>query len=99
MIDNLFICFLCLFILSLLGILLNRKNLIVNLICIEMALLAVNLNFIMHSLYIDDILGQVYALCIIALGAAESALGLAILISLFKVRGDMTLHSTILLKY
>jgi NADH-quinone oxidoreductase subunit K len=99
MLDKLFICSLLLFTLSLLGIILNRKNLIVTLICIEMALLSVNLNFIMHSLYMDDILGQVYALCIIALGAAESALGLAILISLFKIRGDMTLHSAVLLKH
>ena len=99
MIDYLFICCLFLFIISLLGILLNRKNLIVTLICIEMALLSVNLNFIVHSLHMDDILGQVYALCIIALGAAESALGLAILICLFKVRGDMTLHSIVLLKH
>ena len=53
----------------------------------------------MHSIYLDDILGQIYALCLIALGAAESALGLAILISLFKVRGDMTLHSALLLKH
>lgn len=99
MLDKLFIFCLFIFLLSLLGILLNRKNLIVTLICLEMALLSVNLNFIIHSIYIDDILGQVYALCIIALGAAESALGLAILISLFKVRGDMTLHSTVLLKH
>ena len=99
MIDHLFLCCLFLFFLSLLGIILNRKNLIVTLICIEMALLAVNLNFIVHSVDLDDILGQVYALCIIALGAAESALGLAILICLFKVRGDMTLHSAILLKH
>jgi len=99
MIDKFFVCFLFLFFLSLLGILLNRKNLIVTLICLEMGLLAVNLNFIMHSIFLDDILGQVYALCIIALGAAESALGLAILICLFKVRGDMTLHSTVLLKH
>lgn len=99
MIDKLFLCCLLLFTLSLLGILLNRKNLIVTLICIEMALLAVNLNLIIHSVELDDILGQVYALCIIALGAAESALGLAILICLFKVRGDMTLHSAILLKH
>jgi NADH-quinone oxidoreductase subunit K len=64
-----------------------------------MALLSVNLNFICYSLVLDDILGQVYALCIIALGAAESALGLAILICLFKVRGAMTLHSAVLLKH
>lgn len=99
MINQIFLFCLGLFIISLLGVLLNRKNLIVTLICIEMALLAVNLNFIVYSVELDDILGQVYALCIIALGAAESALGLAILICLFQVRGDMTLHSSILLKH
>jgi len=98
MADQVFLCSLFLFTLSLLGIILNRKNLIITLICIEMALLAVNLNFIFFSIDLDDILGQVYALCIIALGAAETALGLAILICLFKVKGTMTLHDEILLK-
>ena len=55
MINQLFLCCLFLFTLSLLGIILNRKNLIVTLICIEMALLAVNLNFIVHSIDLDDI--------------------------------------------
>ena len=99
MLYKIFICCLVLFSVSLIGILVNRKNLIVTLICIELALMSVNLNFIIHSIVLDDILGQVYALCLIALGAAESALGLALLISLFKVRGNMTLHSALLLKH
>ena len=99
MLYKIFICCLVLFSVSLIGILVNRKNLIVTLICIELALMSVNLNFIIHSIVLDDILGQLFALCLIALGAAESALGLAILISLFKVRGNMTLHSALLLKH
>ena len=99
MLDQLFFACLFLLILSFLGILLNRKNLILTLICFEMALLSINLNFIIHSVAFDDVMGQVYALCIIAIGAAESALGLAILICLFKVRGEMALHSAVLLKH
>ena len=98
MLSKLFICCFTLIILSLLGILLNRKNIIITLICIEMMLLAVNINFIAHSLYLDDILGQVYAFFVIALGAAESALGLGILISFFRVRQSMALNF-ILLKH
>jgi NADH:ubiquinone oxidoreductase subunit K len=96
MLNKLFLCCLLLVILSLLGIILNRKNIIITLICVEMMLLAVNINFIAHSLYLDDILGQVYAFFIIALGAAESALGLGILISFFRVRQSMTLNFVLL---
>jgi len=96
MLSKLFLCCLLLVTLSLLGIILNRKNIIVTLICVEMMLLAVNINFIAHSLYLDDILGQVYAFFIIALGAAESALGLGILISFFRVRQSMTLNFVLL---
>ena len=96
MLNKLFLCCFLLVILSLLGILLNRKNIIVTLICVEMLLLAVNINFIVHSVYLDDILGQIYALFIIALGAAESAMGLGILISFFRVRQSMTLNFVLL---
>ena len=99
MLYKIFLCCLVLFSISLIGILVNRKNLIATLIFIEFALMSINLNFIIHSLVLDDILGQVYVLCLISLGAAESALGLAILISLFQIRGNMTLHSAILLKH
>jgi len=96
MLNKLFLCCLFLVILSLLGIMLNRKNIIITLICVEMMLLAVNINFIAHSLYLDDILGQVYAFFIIALGAAESAMGLGILISFFRVRQSMSLNFVLL---
>lgn len=96
MINQLFICSYILFILSLFGIILNRQNLIITLICIEMLLLASNINFVISSVYLDDILGQVYAFFILALGAAESALGLGILISFYRVRKSMTLHFSLL---
>lgn len=96
MLDKLYLFCLFLFLFSLFGILLNRKSIIVTLICIELIMLSVSLNFIVHSLFMDDMLGQIYAFCIIALGAAESALGLGILIIFFRVRGTMTLHSNLL---
>lgn len=98
MLVKVYYCCLCLFFISLLGVLLNRKNIIITLLCIEMMVLSINLNFIIHSLYLDDILGQVFAFFIIALAAAESALGLGILISFFRVRQSMSL-TYVLLKH
>ena len=98
MLVKVYYCCLCLFFISLLGVLLNRKNIIITLLCIEVMILSVNLNFIIHSLYLDDILGQVFAFFIIALAAAESALGLGILISFFRVRQSMSL-TYVLLKH
>lgn len=98
MLVKVYYCCLCLFIISLLGVLLNRRNIIITLLCIEMMVLSININFIVHSLYLDDILGQVFAFFTIALAAAESALGLGILISFFRVRQSMSL-TYVLLKH
>ena len=73
-----------LFALSVIGIFLNRKNLIVLLMCIELMLLAVNLNFIAFSHYLGDMAGQVFVFFILTVAAAESAIGLAILVVLFR---------------
>ena len=73
-----------LFALSVIGIFLNRKNLIVLLMAIELMLLAVNLNFIAFSSYLGDISGQVFVFFILTVAAAESAIGLAILVALFR---------------
>ena len=73
-----------LFALSVIGIFLNRKNLIVLLMCIELMLLAVNLNFVAFSHYLGDIAGQVFVFFILTVAAAESAIGLAILVVLFR---------------
>ncbi|AWI73823.1 MAG: NADH-quinone oxidoreductase subunit NuoK [Betaproteobacteria bacterium HGW-Betaproteobacteria-13] len=73
-----------LFAISVVGIFLNRKNLIVLLMAIELMLLAVNLNFIAFSHYMGDIAGQVFVFFILTVAAAESAIGLAILVVLFR---------------
>ena len=73
-----------LFAISIVGIFLNRKNLIVLLMAIELMLLAVNMNFVAFSHYMQDLSGQVFVFFILTVAAAESAIGLAILIVLFR---------------
>ena len=73
-----------LFAISVVGIFLNRRNLIVLLMAIELMLLAVNLNFIAFSYYLGDLAGQVFVFFILTVAAAESAIGLAILVALFR---------------
>jgi NADH-quinone oxidoreductase subunit K len=73
-----------LFAISVVGIFLNRRNIIVLLMAIELMLLAVNLNFIAFSHYLADIAGQVFVFFILTVAAAESAIGLAILVVLFR---------------
>ena len=75
-----------LFCLSVAGIFLNRKNVIVLLMCIELMLLAVNLNFIAFSHFHGDIAGQIFVFFVLTVAAAESAIGLAILVVLFRNR-------------
>ena len=75
-----------LFCLSMAGIFLNRKNVIILLMSIELMLLAVNLNFIAFSRFLDDIGGQVFVFFILTVAAAEAAIGLAILVVLFRNR-------------
>jgi NADH-quinone oxidoreductase subunit K len=78
-----------LFALSVIGIFLNRKNLIVLLMAIELMLLAVNLNFVAFSHYLGDMAGQVFVFFILTVAAAESAIGLAILVVLFRNRATI----------
>lgn len=73
-----------LFSLSVVGIFINRKNIIILLMCIELMLLAVNLNFVAFSHYAGDIAGQVFVFFILTVAAAEAAIGLAILVVLFR---------------
>ena len=73
-----------LFAISIVGIFLNRKNVIILLMAIELMLLAVNLNFIAFSHYLQDISGQVFVFFILTVAAAESAIGLALLVVLFR---------------
>ena len=75
--------------LSVIGIFLNRKNLIVLLMAIELMLLAVNINFVAFSHYLGDIHGQIFVFFILTVAAAESAIGLAILVLLFRNRASV----------
>ena len=84
---------LVLFFLGLLGIMLNKRNIIIILMSIELMLLAVNINFIIYSVYLDDLMGQVFALFILTVAAAESAIGLAILVVYYRVRGTIAIES------
>ena len=81
-----------LFALSVIGIFLNRRNLIVLLMAIELMLLAVNLNFIAFSHYLGDMDGQVFVFFILTVAAAESAIGLAILVVLFRNRDSINVQ-------
>jgi NADH-quinone oxidoreductase subunit K len=78
-----------LFCLSVAGIFINRKNVIILLMCIELMLLAVNMNFIAFSHFSGDIAGQVFMFFILTVAAAESAIGLAILVVLFRNRNTI----------
>jgi len=75
-----------LFAISVVGIFLNRKNVIILLMAIELNLLAVNTNFIAFSHYLQDVAGQIFVFFILTVAAAESAIGLAILVCLFRTR-------------
>lgn len=78
-----------LFGLSLFGVMLNRKNVILLLVCVELMLLAVNTNFIAFSHYYHDISGQVFVFFVLTVAAAEAAIGLAIVMLLYRNRGNI----------
>ena len=78
-----------LFLLGVWGIFLNRKNIILLLMAIELMLLAVNYNFVVSSILIDDLTGQIFALLVLTVAAAESAIGLALLMIYYRVRGSL----------
>lgn len=87
-----------LFLLGFWGIFLNRKNIIVMLMSIELMLLAVNSNFLVFSVYLDDILGQLFSLFILTVAAAESSIGLALLVIYYRARGTVAVEFISLLK-
>ena len=78
-----------LFVLGVLGIFLNRKNVIIILMAIELILLAVNINLVAFSAYLGDLTGQVMAMFVLTVAAAEAAIGLAILVIFFRRRGSI----------
>lgn len=81
-----------LFAISMAGMFLNRKNVLIILMCIELMLLAVNINFIAFSHYLQDMAGQVFVFFILTVAAAEAAIGLAILVVLFRNRGTINVQ-------
>lgn len=92
-ISNLF-----LFLIAIFGIVFNRRSILIVLMCIELILLSLNLNFITFSIYLDDIYGQLFSLFILTTAASESAIGLAILILYKKSRGNVVLTNVGLIK-
>ena len=87
-----------LFAIGLLGIFLNRRNVIIILMSVELILLAVNINFVAFSAYLGDLVGQVFALFILTVAAAEAAIGLAILVVYFRNRGTIAVEDVNLMK-
>ena len=87
-----------LFTLGIFGIFLNRKNVIIILMSIELMLLAVNINFVAFSTHLQDLVGQVFAMFILTVAAAEAAIGLAILVVYFRNRGSIAVEDINLMK-
>ena len=87
-----------LFTLGIFGIFLNRKNVIIILMSIELMLLAVNINFIAFSAYLNDLVGQVFAMFVLTVAAAEAAIGLAIIVVYFRNRGSIAVEDINLMK-
>ena len=81
-----------LFAISIVGIFLNRKNLVIILMAIELLLLAANMNFVAFSHYLEDLSGQVFVFFVLTVAAAEAAIGLAILIVLFRTRRSINVQ-------
>ena len=87
-----------LFAISIVGIFLNRKNLIIILMSIELMLLAVNINFVAFSSQLGDLVGQVFTMFILTVAAAEAAIGLAILVVFFRNRGTIDVEDVNVMK-
>lgn len=88
----------CLLTLGILGIFLNRKNVIIILMSIEMILLSANVNLVAFSAFLGDIVGQIYALLVLTVAAAEAAIGLAILVVFFRNRGSIAVEDVNVMK-
>jgi NADH-quinone oxidoreductase subunit K len=95
---NFLLISLILFFLAIWGICVTRKNLIIVLICLEIILLSVSFNFIIFSVFLDDLIGQIFSLFILTVAAAESAIGLAILVVYYRLNGFISLDLINLIK-
>ena len=87
-----------LFTLGVLGIFINRKNIIVILMSVELILLAVNINLVAFSVYLHNVVGQIFAMFVLTVAAAEAAVGLAILVTFFRNRGDISVDDASMMK-
>jgi NADH-quinone oxidoreductase subunit K len=87
-----------LFTLGIFGIFINRKNVIVILMSVELILLAVNINLVAFSSFLGDLVGQVFALIVLTVAAAEAAIGLAILVAFYRSRGSIAVEDVNLMK-
>ncbi len=87
-----------LFTIGVFGIFVNRKNIIVILMAIELILLAVNINLVAFSAYLNNVEGQIFAMLVLTVAAAEAAVGLAILVTFFRNRGDINVEAAGLMK-
>ena len=81
-----------LFLISILGLFLNQKNILIMLMSLEMMFLSVSFNFIFLSVFLDDIIGQIFSLLILTVAAAESSIGLAILVVYYRIRSVITVE-------
>jgi NADH-quinone oxidoreductase subunit K len=81
-----------LFLISILGLFLNQKNILIMLMSLEMMFLSISFNLIFLSVYLDDIMGQIFALLILTVAAAESSIGLAILVVYYRIRSVITVE-------
>jgi NADH-quinone oxidoreductase subunit K len=80
------------------GIIFNRSNILIILMCLELIFLSCNLNFIVFSVYLDDLYGQIFSLLILTVVAAESSIGLALLIVYYRLRNNIYINKLITLK-
>lgn len=83
---------LLLFFIGVLGLVLNRKNILITIMSLELMLLAVNLNFVTFSIYLDDVMGQIFVLFILTIAATESAIGLALLTIYYKLKNTIQME-------
>jgi NADH:ubiquinone oxidoreductase subunit K len=83
---------LAIFLIGLFGIFVNRKNILTVIICLELILLSINLNFLICAFYIDDVLGELFVVFVLTVAAAETSIGLAILIIYYRLRGTIAVE-------
>nr|YP_011017704.1 NADH dehydrogenase subunit 4L [Griffithsia okiensis]WQF69527.1 NADH dehydrogenase subunit 4L [Griffithsia okiensis] len=89
---------LLLFSISLIGLFLNQKNILIMLMSLEMIFLSISFSLVFSSIYLDDILGQIFAILILTVAAAESSIGLAILVIYYRIRNSITIEFMNLMK-